>query len=107
MRKFLGVGQFGNRTDDGILRVFETADDGQVLERAVVDEGQQVGRMGSGYDLDVVLRSLLFDQFEQKPLPRRMNAGVNLLEEIQARLNFSPSSTASMARKRSVPSEAL
>ena len=40
--------------------------------------------MSGGHYLNVVLSGLLFDQFEQEPLPCRVNAGIDLLEEIQA-----------------------
>ena len=47
--------------------------------------GQKVGRMCGGHHSDVLLCSLAFDQVEQKPHPRRMDAVVDLLEDVETR----------------------
>ena len=100
-----GVGQVRQRTHYGIIGVRQAADDRGVLERAVADHIQKIGRVGSGDYLDATLFGLVFDEVEQQPLSGRVNPVVDLLEHVEA-AGLGPSSVASIASSRSVPSDA-
>ena len=62
--------------------------------------------MGGSNDLDFALCGLLLNKVKEKPEPVRVDAIVNLLEEVEATL-VEFSRAANKPRKRKVPSEAL
>ena len=65
--------------------------------------------MGGSNDLDFALCSLLLNKVKEKPEPVRVDAVVNLLEEVEVTASLSPFSSVPLTkpRKRRVPSDAL
>ena len=84
LRNSLTLGRSAIGLGNGVFGVFQSADSRYVLECRIVGEGQHVGRMRRCHHLNATIRSLFLDQVQQEPEPRRMDAGVHLLEEVEA-----------------------
>ena len=98
--------QFNDGTNDGVIRLLQATNYGGVLKRLIVHHRQQVRRMGCGDDLNPIALLSSFRSVPAVATVARDGYRCRSPQRSKDRPGSGPSSTASMARNRSVPSDA-